>query len=105
MLEALAAFGVISLFADVAFVWQIRQAEKRLQNTTRLFEGIVTRNAEREASEAKAHWEQVNELLTRIQAPKDAPYILNMEEGHKQHVGLDDDEGYWEAQREMNGDE
>ena len=69
MLEALAVFAVISFFADAIFVWQIKQAEKRLQDTTRLFEGIVARYAESEATELKAHREQVDALLTRIQAP------------------------------------
>ncbi len=105
MTVALIAFGIIALVADGIFVWQIRNAEKRLDDTTKMFEGMVKRMLDGSKEDHVAHDKQVSELLTRIQAPKDASYILPIQEGEaeSQHIGLEDDEGYWEQQRKLNG--
>jgi hypothetical protein len=54
------------------------------------------------ADERKEWRNERQELLTRIQAPEQAP-ALAFEPNDVRHVPWDDDEAYWESQREMNG--
>ena len=102
MTEALIALGIVALVADGIFVWQLSVAQRRLEESTRLFEGIVGRMIDGGSEDRKAHEAQISSLLVHIQAPKEAPFITNMS-GDKQHIGMDDEEAWWENDREMNG--
>ena len=97
-MTALIVLGVAYIGTFAAFLWLLRQADEKFAGQTALYEGTLKRLLDQQDGDRKER----GELLTRIQAPKDAPFVLNMS-GDKQHVGLEDDEGYWEAERERNG--
>ncbi len=105
MTIVLIAFTVLTLLADAIFVWQIKDSQKRLDATTRMFEGIVGRLIEDAKSEGEAHRKETDKLLTRIQAPEAVAYHVPDEVQTKQYVTTGDEEEAegWEAIREAQG--
>lgn len=101
-MEALIGFAVLYLGTVGVFVWQLRVTDARLKDTTRLFEGIVAREIDGRKAEHDAHREEVASLLTRIQAPEAAPFILG-QTPEKQYVSAESDEEGWDAIERMNG--
>lgn len=93
------AAGAIYLATVAVFIWQLRASERRAIDALRLHESTVKHfvDERRQADERTA--QERSELLTRIQAPKDAPFVLGMS-ADKQHVPLDDDEEYWAMVRD-----
>lgn len=85
-MELLADLAIVVLFAACLIL------------TVRAERGYWARLlAERE----REHRQDVRELLTRIQAPETAPYVLIEPDGRKQYVSEADEDARFEA--ELNG--
>ncbi len=82
---------------------ELREAAEERQKVLDFAEGISERAAESNRSQVTSHDllvekmnKQLSDMATRVQAPKEAPFILNMDGEDPPAPPADEDAAYWE---------